>query len=621
MPYNDEDGYVRKTEVEILQEKEEQARSIFTTVNYSVSDQMWQWLKVIALERQEIEMLHEIAAQMQSIGEASGVFLDKWGEECGIPRKGATRSEGYIEVTATITGIAITLQAETQFKDQVTTFATDEATNIPYEISITKTKTGESDDYFDIDIDSVGAIVEIKDSAGNIIPAIYYTLDPVYKNNIQWTVGSSDVVIINEIYTVYVSGNVTKRVEVSSVTTGAETIGTIDSVTSCLTYPSLSCTNGEEISGGADMEADNDYRLRLQNARRRTFTLGKISDIILGIDGVRSAKVFQTLGTDQSSVSAWDTSSIVEERRIFGVLPTLSQKFVPGDQIATLGRITLWGIPINDPPALYIGVKPNIDNVATGSSYFNYNSIEKYELNQSVTGWRDIPVNVKYNGMDKTKTYRFDVWCKDPENTSFDWATHYWLLGITDEGYKPLNTRGDLLVNAGATGSVSWVATGANRDLMFKTSFNGAGFEVILSPEDGYGFNNLKTQVETYLDYVGRTTNAGHSPICIQSTIVESTEILIDVKGVMYITAIADYNGVRRTVVDRLETYLESLLAGDNVVYSKIFCAVMDCPLVTKTENIYIKRSTQSELEWVQHDLGLIESEIADLGATSFQRG
>ena len=621
MPYSDEYGYERKTEQEILKEKEDQARDIFETINYSISDQMWQWLKIIAIERQEIEMLHEIGAQMQSISEASGIFLDKWGEECGISRKGETNSQGYVEVTALIAGVAIQLQEGTQFKNQIITYESDEADSIPYSISMTKTKTGESDDYFDVSIDSVNAIVEIRDENGNIIPSSYYVLDSVYKNNVQWTESSSAVLIINESYTVYVSGNVTKRIEVSSTTTGVETVATVGSVTRCITYPSLICTNSEEIDGGADEEEDEAYRLRLQEARRRTFTLGKMSDIVLGIDGVRSAKVFQTVGTDQSSVADWDNPSITEYRRIYGVLPTLSQKFFPGDQIATLGRITLRGRPVNDPPPIYIGIKSDIDNTTTGSSYFDYSYIEKYELDQSVTGWRDIPVNVKYNGMDKTKTYRFDVWCKDPVNTSFNWATNYWLLAITDEGYRPGNTRGDLLVNAGATGSVSWVATGANRDLMFKTSFNGAGFEIILSPEDGYGFNNLKTEVETYLDYVGASVNPGYSPICIQSTITESDEILIDIKGVIYISAIGDYNSTRIAVITRLETYLESLLAGDNVVYSKVFCAIMDCPLVTKTEDVYIKRSTQSELQWVQHDLGLLDTEIADLGARSFQRG
>ena len=47
----------------------------------------------------------------------------------------------------------------------------------------------------------------------------------------------------------------------------------------------------------------------------------------------------------------------------------------------------------------------------------------------------------------------------------------------------------------------------------------------------------------------------------------------------------------------------------------------MDHSLVTKLEDLYIKRSTQTELQWVQHDLGLLDSEIADLGARSFQRG
>jgi len=270
---------------------------------------------------------------------------------------------------------------------------------------------------------------------------------------------------------------------------------------------------------------------------------------------------------------------------------------------------------------LYIGVKPNIGSVATGATYFDYNYIEKYELDQTVTGWRDIPVNLKYNGMDKTKTYRFDVWCKDPENATFDWATHHWLLAITDEGYMPGNTRGELLVNAGGTGAVNWVSTGANLDLMFKTSFNGAGFEIILSPEDGYGFNNLKNQVETYLDYVGRSAKPGYSPICIQSTITESEEVLIDIKCVIYITDIAEFNNVRREVTTSIETYLENLSVGDNVTYSRIYQTIMDHALVSKLENLYIKRSIHSSLQWVQHDLGLLDTEIADLGAISFQRG
>jgi hypothetical protein len=45
----------------------------------------------------------------------------------------------------------------------------------------------------------------------------------------------------------------------------------------------------------------------------------------------------------------------------------------------------------------------------------------------------------------------------------------------------------------------------------------------------------------------------------------------------------------------------------------------MDHALVNKLEDLYIKRSTDST--WVQHDLGLLDTEIADLGARSFQSG
>lgn len=620
MPYSDEDGYTRKTEAEILQEKEEQARDIFGAVNYSISDQLWQWLKIIALERQEIELLHEIAAEMQSINEASGIFLDKWGEECGIPRKGATKSEGYVEVTTVISGIPFTLQAGTQFKNQTHIYITDEATNIPYIITMTKTRTGESDDYFTSDIDSVANIVKILDENNNVIDSSYYTLDSIYNNNIQWTEGSSAVIIENEIYYVYLSGNVTKRVEVSSVETGVETLATVGSVTTCITYPSLTCINSEEIDGGDDQETDPNYRERLIEARRRTFTLGKIKDIVLGIDGVKSCKVYQNVGTDQHSVADWDNPSITEYLRIYGEIPLYSQNFVPGDQICTLGKITLWGRPVNDPPALYLGVKRNIADVDTGSAYFDYESVEKYEIDQTVTGWRDIELEVHYNGMDKTKTYRFDVWCADPDSAGFDWTTHYWRLAITDEGYIPGNPRGDLLVNIGGiTGAVNWIATGANRDFMFKTHFNGAGFTVVLAPADGYGFTNLSGQVGTYLDFVGRSTNPGHSPICIQPYIVEATEVLIDIKAVIYITTIANFSNVRREIVDSLETYLEELDVGENVIYSRIYQIIMDHTQIYKLEDLEIKRSTL--IEWVEHDIGITEIEVADIGTRSFQRG
>ena len=616
MPY-DEDGYTKKTETEIMLEKEELYKDLFDVINNSIADVNWQWIKLQLFERMEIETLHEVASEMMSISDAQGAFLDKWGIECGIERKDETKSEGYVEVTYDIDGAPFTLPNDppTQFESSTNAYTADDENIIPYIINMTKTKTGESDDYFSSDIESITTIVKILDENLNIIDDSYYDLDPVYFNNIQWTEASSAVLIENEGYYVYVDGNVVKRIEVTSVEEGPDSNASIATVTTCITFPSLVCTNREEIVGGADQEEDEDYRERLLVARRRTFTLGSIKDIILGLTGVRSVKVYNNVGTDQSSVADWDNPTRGTDVPLSGnQAPMYSQAFVPGNQIATLGRITLHGRPVNDPPAIYCGIKTNIETYGLGD-YKDYISVEKYELDPTITGDKDIVFNVEYNQMDKTKTYRFDVWCDDPENPSFDWSTHHWLLATSTEEYRTDNRGMFYYKGSGET----WIPQGNSVDLMFKTHFNGAGFTCVVAMEDGYGFlgeGNIKEQIATYLDYVEK---GGHSPICIQPYIIEADEILIDVKGVIYITTLADFQDVRREIITSIETYLENLDVGDNVVYSRIFQVIMDHEQVWKLEDLYIKRADAGN--WGEIDLGIIDDEIPDLGTRSFQRG
>jgi len=611
MPYTD-DGYTKKTATEIMLEKEDLYKNLFEIINNSISDVQWQWTKLQLYERTELETLHEVAIEMMSISDAQGAFLDKWGIECGLLRKDETKAQGYVEVTYNIQGAQFTVPEGTQFKSATNTYTVDDENIIPYIITMTKTKTGESDDYFSSDIESVTTIVKILDENLDVIDDSYYDLDSVYKNNIQWTEASSAVLIENEGYYVYVNGNVVKRVEVTSDAEGPDANAIVDTVTTCITLPSLTCTNKEEIIGGADQEEDEDYRERLLVARRRTFTLNSIKDIILGLNGVRSVKVYQNVGTDQTSVADWDNPTRGSDVPLSGYqAPMYSQSFVPGDQIATLGRITLYGRSVNDPPAIYCGIKTNIETYAIGD-YKDYIYVEKYELDPTVTGDKNIVFNVEYNNMDKTKTYRFDVWCADPENTSFDWSTHYWLLATSTEGYRS-DSRGMFYHKATGEG---WDAQGNGVDLMFKTHFNGAGFTCVVATEDGYGFTNIKTEIETYLDYV---ENGGYSPICIQPYIIEAEEILIDVKGVIYITTLADFQDVRRDVISSIETYLENLDVGDNVVYSRIFQVIMDHEQVWKLEDLYIKREDAGD--WGEIDLGIIDDEIPDLGTRSFQRG
>jgi len=599
--------------VTFMKEKEDEAIDIFETLNKSISDPLWQWLKIIGMERIEIELMHETAMKMLSIQDAVGTFLDKHGIECGIERKGESKSEGYVDVSATIAGIGVTLPAGTKFASASQNYISDEEATIPYTVTMTKNLTGASSDYFPSTVSYVNEIEKIKDENGVVINSSYYTLDSTYYNHIVWTEESSEVLSENSKYIVYCTGKVTKRVEVSSELTGIDTIATVGTVTTCVDYPSLSCTNSEDIDGGADEETDDAYRTRLLAARRGTFTLGSIKDIIMDMDSVRTCKVYQDVGTDQYSVANWDNPTVGGVLKIDKTFPQFQQSFVPGTRVMTLGRITLYGKPHNSPPALYCGVKSNKDAYSTGAGdYHDYLALNRWDVDPTATGMRDLKFDVKHNGLDITKTYRFDIWCEDPQEETFDWNSNYWEIQTSTEGYRA-DERGTLWVSNDS--GVSYAASGTI-DLMFKTHFKGAGFTSIIAPNDGYGFENIKPVIEDYLDYV---EEGGYSPICIQSVISEADEVLIDIEGTVYISALADWDNVRREIEENIETYLEDLEVGDNVVYARIHQEIMKHTQVINLKDLKIKRQDVGSYD--ELDLAIQDDEIPDLGLTSFQRG
>jgi uncharacterized phage protein gp47/JayE len=607
--YND-DGFTRKDITDIIEEKEEEARDIFDTVNHSISDPLWQWLKIVCQERFAIENMNELASYMMSIEDAVGAFLDKHGIECGMERKGATKAQGYVEITLTLSGVPITIASGTRFAGGLNTYISDEDTTAPLTLTMTKSKTGVSYDYFPTYIDSITeeGIAQIKLSTGDIVNPSYYSVDPIYLNNIIWEEDSDAFLVEGEMYTVTFTGQMVLKIEVSSEDTGSTTNAIAGTITSCLDYPGYSVSNSEGIEGGLDQEEDDDYRERLLGARRRTFTLGSVKDIVLGIEGVRACKVYQSVGVDQSSCDDWDNKFTGQILTVTGQRPLYSQTFVPGEQIATLGRVTLYGRPYNFPPALYIGIKRDISSYATGY-YFDYAKIERTELDPSLTGFKDIPINIKYNDLDKTKTYRLDVWCDVPNIETFDWNENYWLLATTT-GYRS-DVRGTLSSIDNATGY-----SDMGIDLVFKTHFNGAGFNVVVACEDGYGFNNIELDIEEKLDYID---GGGYSPICIQPYIVEADEILIDVRATIYVSELADFDMVRTEIETYLETYLENLDVGEDVYYAKIHQTIMSHPQVTNLKELYIKRRDMETYDVL--DLPILDDEIPDLGTTSIQHG
>jgi len=612
----DDDGFTAKKLTDIIIEKEEEAKNIFGIVNHSISDPLWQWLKIICQEILEIETMHEIAAYMLDIQNAVGAFLDKHGIECGLPRKLATKSQGYVEIVITINGVSVSIPMGTHFNSSLNTYTSDAITIMPLILEMTKTKTGISYDYFPTYIDKIEAteseprkgIVEIKLDNGDIVDTSYYSIDLIYLNNIIWTQESSSFLEDGEKYTVKFDGNITVRIEVSSVANGPEANALIGDVTTCTEFPQNPITNKTAIDGGLEKESDTNYRERLLNSKRRSFTLGSVKDIVLGIEGVRSTKVYNASGVDQTSIAEWDNKLTGQILKVTGQRPLYSQSFVPGDLVATLGKITLWGKPYNLPPPIYLGIKRDLDSYATGI-YFDYKKIERTDLDPALTGFKDIPFNLKYNDLDKTKTYRFDLWCED-SGGSFDWDNNYWEIATTT-GYRS-DVRGTLFSIDDATGYNDMTP----KDIVFKTHFNGAGYNIVVATEDGYGFNNIKLDIVEKLDDVD---NGGHSPVCIQAYTTEAEEILVNVKATIYISELADFDTVRVEVEDSIETYLENLDVGDNVVYAKIHHEIMKHAQVTNLKELLIKRVDTGSYD--ELDLPILDSEIPDLGSSSFQRG
>ena len=546
---------------------------------------------------------------MLYIKNAVGAFLDKHGIEGGLPRKESTKAQGYVEMVITINGASVSIPLGTHFVSALNTYTSDAITIMPLILEMTKTRTGVSYDYFPTYIDKIttSGIVEIKLDNGDIVNPSYYSVDPTYLNNIIWTAGSSSFLEEGEKYTVKFTDNITIRIEVSSEANGPDTNALIGDVKTCTEFPQNPVTNKAVIDGGLDKETDINYRERLLNAKRRTFTLGSVKDIVLGLEGVRSAKVYQSMGVDQTSIADWDNKLTGQILKITGQRPLYSQSFVPGDLVATLGRITLWGKPYNLPPPIYLGVKRDLVSYATGT-YFDYKKVQRTDLDPVLTGFKDIPFDLIYNDLDKTKTYRFDLWCEDPGG-SFDWANNYWEIATTT-GYRN-DIRGTLF---NIDGDGNYNATGI--DAVFKTHFKGAGYNVVVATEDGYGFNNIKLDIVEKLDDVD---NGGHSPICIQAYITESEEILINVKAIVYISELADFSTVRIEIEDNIETYLENLDVGDNVVYAKIHHEIMKHTQVINLKELLIKRSDTGSYD--ELDLPILDSEIPDLGSSSFQRG
>ena len=150
MPFDD-DGFSPRTAEEIIADYEDKAKDIFDVVNLSVGSYLWKQMKIHAIDEYYYETLIQTASEQMSIQNAVGQWLNYHGIESGITRRGATRAQGYVDASATIAGSDIAVGANAEFKSSLNSYLTDDADTIEYRITMTKTLTGESYDYFSSD--------------------------------------------------------------------------------------------------------------------------------------------------------------------------------------------------------------------------------------------------------------------------------------------------------------------------------------------------------------------------------------------------------------------------------------------------------------------------------------
>jgi len=206
MPFDD-DGFVPRTAAQIIADYEEKAKNIFDVVNFSPSSLLWQQMKIHAIDEFYYETIIQTCSEQLSIYNAVGVWLDRHGIENGMPRRGATHAQGYVDATVELAGADVTIGQNAEFKSSLNSYLSDDETVIEFRIEQTKTKTGESFDYFSSDYPYAEDVSQILDESLNPISPTYWEFDTTYHNNIHWLAASSGVIEKNENYYVVFSGD------------------------------------------------------------------------------------------------------------------------------------------------------------------------------------------------------------------------------------------------------------------------------------------------------------------------------------------------------------------------------------------------------------------------------
>ncbi len=597
-------GFVTKSFSTVLTETIDSLRSCVERLNLTPGQLAYQFVKFSALREYEIIQTEEAIATSTSIVSAIGDLLDRWGIECGIKRKGATSATSEITVTGVPSNTTIPAGSKFTNSNGISYSTTSSAT-LP--IIIEMEKDTDLTDSIPYPYSGVTTITwcntQIDQSGTTYTEGIdfYYEDDVVY-----WYEGYGPASGTTYYLSIEGSVSVSTPITCDYAGTGGNTAsGSITINTSSI--PNVtSVTNLIEVTNGSDSETDAKYRVRMLQAKRRNFTLARVESIANEVEGVRNAIARQDTAIDQTAHSDWIGAS--SDSYLTGYAPSgqlydtvYIQTFVPA--AVSLRGVTLRGRKIGTPVPLKVdlllwsdGKKYSYEGTGMASFATKYFLAEDVDPSDP-TANQDIYVPIRFGGFDSTRTYAVTV-----QQSGATWDNHWQLAYCT--GYNPgavSEWRKSLSIyHAGAT-------TSYPLDLTFKTHYGCASYTIQTAIDQNADWDTVEEAIDSLLDY---EDGDGFSPIGIQYNISRATEVYIYVKANIFTDIGEDFTTIASSIESDINTYINSLKTGDNVIYSKIMGIIMNVTGVSKCDTLYIKRSSSS---WAQTDVTILSSEIANL--------
>jgi len=617
-------GFVLRDPIQIELDYQNYASGVLEEINFSPGDLLYQLLKIVKMREYQMELNINAITSGLSAQTAYGDFLEKLCLGRGIFKKEQQKAGGFVHLQFNPPDVGDSYNLiGTQYLTKTNKiFERSNDTNLVINRYIPITRGQGMVDPLPSPymwITGIGYINNEYDGSGETDYA------PVYNNTYQYmdwngiTGGTTGMTYYVEITGLMkINDDVAAQVVGTGSNVGANTV--IDWTNNATLPSDTTVNNPYSLTGGSDWESDEDLKERYLRATNRTFTLANIRSLAEGIQGVRSAHVYQALGTDRTTVSGdWveTTTDMASGINITGQYSgnydvvsggLWSQRFTPTEGIIGMKKVIFRGKRTGFPPPLVVGLRTTSDVRYLASGIF-----DTYDVSPPASNVQDYEINIKYLDLDHTRTYRLELWCADKTGASGAgyWTTNYWTL-ITGEQSGNMGTDiTGFLYDSGDVGN-------NYGNLLMKTQYGASAFKVDLAVKDGFSYNDLETILDGKLDWVD---GSGYAPVGIDYLINQATDVPIYYNCTIYIrpNTLISTNAIKDRINVEIERYIEGLDPGDNVIYSEVYYRIMNDSDVWRIDDLQIYESGGTHLE--DEDIYIKDNEVAVFKSSTVNQG